>query len=107
MTWTNNNITEGPTEGKNLLLSSHPDICPPDPKYFQLHAALARVLHASGRAEELDDAVRNLEENGVVAGEQEDIGVRLGRKVFEMVEDEEWGFNELCDDDNDEAVDVV
>ena len=43
------------------LTSTNPDLPLPNPEYFKLHRACARVLHLSGAAEYIDDVIQREE----------------------------------------------
>lgn len=43
------------------LTSTDSDLPLPNPEYFRLHRACARVLHLSGAAEYIDDVIRREE----------------------------------------------
>ncbi|KAJ3045409.1 hypothetical protein HDV00_010279 [Rhizophlyctis rosea] len=77
------------SEGKQLLLKLHPSIPAPSPLYFVVHAALGRVLHASGLATELEQLIDEAE-NGVVS----DGGpVAAARHAMDVMLEEGWVKN--------------
>lgn len=48
-----------------ITLTNHGPRFPlPDAKYLQLHAAIGNILHASGRAENIENLLRDLGETG-------------------------------------------
>lgn len=53
-----------PHDGIVTLTSYDPNCHLPEPRYLQLHAAIGNILHASGRAEKIEELIRDLGETG-------------------------------------------
>ena len=45
-----------------VRFQKHADVDLPDPVLLEMHAALAKILHASGMPEHIDDVLRKREE---------------------------------------------
>ncbi|KAJ3032301.1 hypothetical protein HK097_005301 [Rhizophlyctis rosea] len=80
------------TEGAPLLIDEAPTLPPPSPIMFYLHAALARVLHASGRAEELQRVVRDAGDDELFAQQAEidKADIEVVQQAFKIMDGEGW-----------------